>query len=384
MNVSEVARARMFDLMRGIRSNHESYRYSTNAILPRLTNSLLSRESRILQHIYNNSNDDGRPRNTTYSDKNGEGFGSKDTQRLKRRMSWQRRLHHQQQEQQQHHTQRPQRRRLHAAQPGRIGMPQSHPARFSPSSTAMVSRVAFLNIVIRLPILGFLLNHCAAWFFVQAVVTATPTTTTGTIPTTTATASTTGVSDSTRDVLVQAAPFCAAVVCRDGVALLATHTMDSEEPLLYFDHRDENDIGTTSVLNHQLYQDRPIPPTTTDPAMAEAFTIAQNDTTILVASHNILSGLWDLPESYAGPFRIHTIDAYGTSLLTVGWRADGDNLRQRARKLAITYQRQYGDANIPANRSYRNYLAQELALYLAECALSDSVRLPCALARCFC
>lgn len=132
------------------------------------------------------------------------------------------------------------------------------------------------------------------------------------------------------DRFVQAAPLIVAAVCRDGVAVIAAHTSDEDEPLLYY--QPESSISKPNDIQPFL----------------------------------------DLPENFAGPFRIQSIDAYGTTMLTCGWRADCDALVRRAVAMAAAETRRYGEMGSSA--SYAKFLASEISLYLAQCAVSEWVR----------
>ena len=132
------------------------------------------------------------------------------------------------------------------------------------------------------------------------------------------------------DRFVQAAPLIVAAVCRDGVAVIAAHTSDEDEPLLYY----QPDSSTSKP--------------------------------------NDIKPFLDLPENFAGPFRIQPIDAYGTTMLTCGWRADCDALVRRAVAMAAAEKRRYGEMGMSA--SYAKFLSSEISLYLAQCAVSDWVR----------
>ncbi len=125
------------------------------------------------------------------------------------------------------------------------------------------------------------------------------------------------------DSFVTAAPLVLGAVCRDGVALIAAHTSSAEEPLLYTIHQQSSD-----------------------------------------------DWFLDLPENYAGPFRIRRVDRCGTAFVACGWRADGDYLWDKVKAVAAAEILQYGP---PSMTYYRKYLASQLSLCMAQCALSDQV-----------
>jgi hypothetical protein len=125
------------------------------------------------------------------------------------------------------------------------------------------------------------------------------------------------------DSFVTAAPMVLGAVCKDGVALIAAHTSSAEEPLLYSIHPQPSD-----------------------------------------------DWFLDLPENYAGPFRIRSVDRFGTAFVACGWRADGDYLFEKIKEVAATEILKYGS---PSMTHYRKYLASQLSLCMAQCALSDQV-----------
>lgn len=134
-----------------------------------------------------------------------------------------------------------------------------------------------------------------------------------------------GSAGSKPDSFVTAAPMVVGAVCRDGVALVAAHTPSIDEPLLYSIHNEEQ----------------------------------QSDYFL------------DLPENYAGPFRIRPVDGYGTTFVACGWRADGDYLWDKVKSGASAEVLQHGP---PSMTHYRTFLSSQLSLCMAQCALSDKVK----------
>jgi hypothetical protein len=133
---------------------------------------------------------------------------------------------------------------------------------------------------------------------------------------------------------VSAAPLIVAAVCSDGVVLVAVHTNFANEPLLL----DEADMVASDDNKNQT-----------------------NTTT-----------LQDLPKGYRGPFRIYSVDGFGTGLVCAGWRADGQILAQYCRSLASEEVDVFG---VPRpNADYGSYLASEASLWMAQCAVSERVR----------
>jgi hypothetical protein len=135
---------------------------------------------------------------------------------------------------------------------------------------------------------------------------------------------------------VSAAPLIVAAACRNGVAVVATHTSTDDEPLLYHSTSDEQDI----------VEDK-------------------KDTQSLRVK--------DLPLGYGGPFRIHPIDSFGTALVSAGWRADCEVLAARCRSIAASQVISMGP---PApGRLYGHFCSTELSFYMAQCAVSERVSL---------
>jgi hypothetical protein len=146
------------------------------------------------------------------------------------------------------------------------------------------------------------------------------------------------------DPFVMAAPLVVAAVCKDGVAIVATHTASSEEPLLMDDTIVEDSVENVTVE---------------DSATSNA-----NDSTQAPLP-------LDLPLSFRGPFRIQTIDGFGTTLAFAGWRTDGETLASRCRSLASSELDRFGE---PTNGvEYGRFLAEEASSWMARCAVSESV-----------
>ena len=137
------------------------------------------------------------------------------------------------------------------------------------------------------------------------------------------------------DPFVQASPLICAVVCRDGVLVIAAHVnVDEQEPLLYYSHHDRSDN------KH-----------------------ADNDD----------ASFLDLPSNFQGPFRIHSIDTVGTCLTSAGWRADAEALVQKGRRLADDERSIFGVSPDELSPLYARYMAMKLSLHLAQCAVSERV-----------
>ncbi|GKY93205.1 hypothetical protein MPSEU_000288300 [Mayamaea pseudoterrestris] len=142
------------------------------------------------------------------------------------------------------------------------------------------------------------------------------------------------------DSFVQASPLVCAAVCGDGVLVVAAHVnVDDSEPLLYYSSNDAADSATDN-------------------------------------SNDANGSFIDLPPNFQGPFRIHSGDTRGTCLASAGWRADGDALLRKCRRVADEERATYGDETSPL---YVRFLATELSLYLAQCEVSERTRtLACA------
>lgn len=143
------------------------------------------------------------------------------------------------------------------------------------------------------------------------------------------------------DKFVASAPLIVAAVCKDGVAVVATHTSPLKEPLL---------MDETS-------------PDGEDESEEETGRTDSATTTIKLPM--------DVPLSFRGPFRIQSVDGFGTSLACAGWRTDGEHLAAKFRSLASTEADLFGE---PSNAlEYGRFLAQEASTWMARCAVSESV-----------
>lgn len=174
------------------------------------------------------------------------------------------------------------------------------------------------------------------------------------------------------DRFVRAAPLIVGVKCSDGVLLLAAHTFDDDEPLLYFYPSGSDDDG-----NHDGDRD--------------SGSISRDDSTTPSASSPTSSparggsSFRKLPSHYAGPFRIQVIDPSSClAMASTGWRADCDDLVRAARMLAAHELSRYGPpsgggggggiADAAADTDRRGtVLSCDLSLYLARCAVSEDV-----------
>jgi hypothetical protein len=142
---------------------------------------------------------------------------------------------------------------------------------------------------------------------------------------------------------VAAAPLIVAAVCRDGVAVVAAHTSTEDEPLLYHSTLDNSD---SAVENKDSDEN----------------------------SVGGIKNVQDLPLDYGGPFRIHTIDSFGTTLVSAGWRSDCEVLANTCRSIAASQLASYGPPDTNGSSLYGHFLAKELSLYMSTCAVSERVR----------
>jgi hypothetical protein len=130
------------------------------------------------------------------------------------------------------------------------------------------------------------------------------------------------------DPFVAASPLIVAATCSDGVVLVAVHTTFSKEPLL-LDHSEVNQTAINGTLR-------------------------------------------DLPSGYRGPFRIYSVDGFGTGMVCAGWRADGQVLAEYCRSVASDEVAVFGTPQTSA--TYGQYLSSEASLWMAQCAVSERVR----------
>jgi hypothetical protein len=143
---------------------------------------------------------------------------------------------------------------------------------------------------------------------------------------------------------VSAAPLIVAAVCRDGVAVVAAHTSTEDEPLLYHSTLDDSAVESKDSEGDE---------------------------------HSVSIGVkdvQDLPLDYGGPFRIHTIDSFGTTLVSAGWRSDCEVLANSCRSIAASQLASYGPPDTGSSL-YGHFLATELSLYMSTCAVSERVRI---------
>lgn len=165
---------------------------------------------------------------------------------------------------------------------------------------------------------------------------------------------------------VLASPLVCAIVCRDGVLLVAAHVnVDDEEPLLYYRNEDKmeppvNLKEASSKLETDLLKSKN---NSSDPQPSSSESTSS-------------CAFLDLPENFQGPFRIHSIDTFGRCIVSAGWRADCDSVVHHIRRIADQERMVYGSHD-PQDESVvgstTKYLATELSTHLAKCAVSQRV-----------
>lgn len=151
------------------------------------------------------------------------------------------------------------------------------------------------------------------------------------------------------DPFVSSAPLIVASECSDGVALLALHSAFAEEPLL-LDAEDE-DVASPEIspVKEELSIEK-------NDSLDD--TNAQNSTTVDIT---------DVPRSYRGPFRIHSIDSFGTAMLCAGWRSHAQLMADYSRDLAKEELQIYGEPRMTLAhcQEYGSYLSEQTSLWMA-------------------
>ena len=170
----------------------------------------------------------------------------------------------------------------------------------------------------------------------------------------------------TRDPFVEASPLVVGVVCRDGVLLLALHSVFSES----------NDESSLLLVRQDC---KPSTPDNNDD---------NGKSKEELSPPSFLENM-DLPESYRGPFRIHPLDASGTTaIVCAGWRTDcgvlADHLRSidQSETFVFGSRRPLHSNTLTANTNTKNMggvLADKASLFLARRSVSEQTRpLACA------
>jgi hypothetical protein len=144
------------------------------------------------------------------------------------------------------------------------------------------------------------------------------------------------------DSFVQRAPLVVAMACRDGVAMIAAHPEpnDDEDALLY------EDLDSDAINRDAIDRD------------GDAVSDQIDDANLTTAPFR------DLPLSYEGPLRIHSIGTQGAVLVSCGWGADGSGrMVHKAREFCSDERLLFGEESL-------TILPTQLSLFMAECAVS--------------
>jgi hypothetical protein len=154
------------------------------------------------------------------------------------------------------------------------------------------------------------------------------------------------------DKFVASAPIIVAAVCKDGIVIVATHISSLTEPLLMDESSDDKDDKQET---------------------GDEATGTDEDDSLLSDTATSLNKLpKDIPLSFKGPFRIQSIDGFGSTLVCAGWRTDGEQLGEKFRSLAMMESSQFGE---PFHaHEYGHLLVQEAAAWMAKCAVFENTR----------
>jgi len=198
---------------------------------------------------------------------------------------------------------------------------------------------------------------------------------------TTATATTTG--SIVQDPYISSAPLIVATECSDGIALLALHPSFAEEPLLLDPTIDEHVSSPSEEI---------IPSTSSnvEPTKEEEEEETEDhgsiddpkNTTVLPSEEtptSVRRTLYDIPQSYRGPFRIYPIDRFGTSMICAGWRTHTQLMIESCRDVAKEELYVYGPPRMEQTYcvEYGNYLAQQTSVWLAYTGVMKRHRWAC-------
>jgi hypothetical protein len=181
-----------------------------------------------------------------------------------------------------------------------------------------------------------------------------------------------------RDDFVQAAPLIVAMVCRDGVAILAAHTraQDESEILLYnhnfiLQQQRKRQQQQQQVLNEKVDLQQKLQEESSSMTKNHNNDHDDNDTptrtplTSMMTTKMIL--FQDLPGDFCGPFRIQSLMGTTTALVSTGWRADCDHLMSVCQMQAARKAAWLGKGT--DDPYHGHILATELSLYMAQRAL---------------
>ena len=146
------------------------------------------------------------------------------------------------------------------------------------------------------------------------------------------------------DPFVLVSPLIIGIVCKDGVLLIALHSVFSTE----------NGSRNESTLLLKSYEDN-------DDDEDDDNSISQKD----------------LPRSYRGPFRIYPLDSSGTTaMVCAGWRTDCQYLANSIRSIDKKEHLVFGNPAISSSNGieYGSYLACKASLLMAKLCISETRR----------
>lgn len=151
------------------------------------------------------------------------------------------------------------------------------------------------------------------------------------------------------DPFVSESSISIAAACADGIVMIAVHDTNPE-PLLYARKFSSREVQDISYLENK--EDK-------------------KDSMFFQ----------DLPDFSKAPLRIEAVDAYGSAIVTAGWRTDCNTLASKVRELAATHSERYDAQGISMTtrngisiKSYGKYIAHASAHWLATCAFSQKAR----------
>ncbi len=187
-----------------------------------------------------------------------------------------------------------------------------------------------------------------SWILMVSIICAVSSSTTTSLNTKTITNTKAG--PSRIDPFVTSSPLIVAAVCSDGVALIALHTAFAEEPLLL----DAEEVLQMNANNTNASTNTSM----SIPTSSDTITATSNATTVSIA---------DVPRSYRGPFRIYSIDGFGTGMLCVGWRSHAQLVADYCRDLATEEFQIYGPPRMTSTfcQEYGHFLAQQTSAWMA-------------------
>ena len=160
------------------------------------------------------------------------------------------------------------------------------------------------------------------------------------------------------DPFVLVSPLIIGVVCKDGVLLIALHSVFSTE----------NGSRNESTLLLKSYEDNDSEDDDDDD---------DDSQTIKSKSAGVVVSQKDLPRSYRGPFRIYPLDSSGTTaMVCAGWRTDCQFLANSIRSIDKKEHHVFGNPAISSSNGieYGSYLACKASLLMAKLCISETRR----------